>query len=142
MTPKTHAVLEDLRIHPKLKLSALWTSVMFCYVYGDYFNLYTPGKLEAMSAGRIGPLGAATDAVLLGVSAMMAIPALMVFLSLAAPPAINRWLNVILGVAYSAILLLTMPGAPPFYLFLGVIEVALTLLIVWHAWTWPRATPA
>jgi hypothetical protein len=139
MTSKTRGALEDIAVHPKLKLSALWASVMFCYVYGDYFNMYTPGKMEAMSAGRIGPLGAATDGVLVGVSAMMAIPALMVFLSLALPPAINRWLNVFLGVAYTAIMLMTMPGAPPFYLFLGVIEVTLTLLIVWQAWTWPRA---
>lgn len=142
MTSKGHDMLEDIKVHPKFKLSALWASVMLCYIYGDYFNLYTPGKLDAMSEGRIGPLGAASDGVLIGVSAMMAIPALMVFLSLALPPTINRWLNVLLGVAYSAIMLLTMPGAPPFYIFLGVIEVTLTLLVVWRAWTWPRVRSA
>lgn len=131
-------MLRDIDVHPKVMLSALWASVMFCYVYGDYFSFYTPGKIAAMSAGRIGPLGAATDGVLLGVSAMMAIPAVMVCLSLALPANISRWSNVLFGLIYSAIMLLTMPGAPPFYLFLGVIEVALTLCVVVRAWTWPR----
>lgn len=32
--------LEDQKVNVKTKLSALWASVMFCYVYGDYFGLY------------------------------------------------------------------------------------------------------
>jgi hypothetical protein len=30
--------LVDERIPTRTKLSALWASVMFCYVYGDYFE--------------------------------------------------------------------------------------------------------
>lgn len=126
----------DVKVHVRLKLSALWTSVMFCYIYGDYFNMYTPGKLEAMAEGNLG-VGPATEGVLLGVSAVMAIPSVMVFFSLVLPPAVNRWVNILLGVAYSMILVVTLPGAPVFYIFLGVLEVALTLLIAWFAWTWP-----
>jgi hypothetical protein len=131
-------VLEDQKVNVKTKLSALWASVMFCYVYGDYFGLYGNGKLAEMMEGKIGPLGEATQGVLVGVSAMMAIPSAMVFLSLAMPPVLNRWLNLLLGLAYTAIMLMTMRGAPTFYVFMGVIEVLLTVLIVWHAWTWPR----
>lgn len=134
--------LEDPMVNVKTKLSALWASVMFCYVYGDYFGLYGSGKLAEMMEGRIGPLGEATQSVLVGVSAMMAIPSVMVFLSLAMPPVLNRWLNLLLGVAYTAIMLMTMRGAPTSYVFMGVIEVLLTLLIVWHAWTWPRRQAA
>jgi len=131
-------VLEDQKVNVKTKLSALWALVMFCYVYGDYFGLYGNGKLAEMMEGKIGPLGEATQGVLVGVSAMMAVPSVMVFLSLAMPPVLNRWLNLLLGLAYTAIMLMTMRGAPTFYIFMGVIEVLLTLLIVWHAWTWPR----
>jgi hypothetical protein len=35
-------------------------------------------------------------------------------------------------------MLITMPGAWAFYIFLGVVEVVLTALIVWYAWNWPR----
>ena len=39
---------QDFKVNIKLKLSLLWTSVMFCYVYGDYFQLYVPGKVEGL----------------------------------------------------------------------------------------------
>jgi hypothetical protein len=76
--------------------------------------------------------------VLLGTSALMALPSVMVFLSLALKPRLNRWLNIGLGSFYTLIMIVTMPGAWAFYIFLGVIEVALTALIVWYAWTWPK----
>lgn len=131
-------VLENAKINVKMKLSALWASVMFCYVYGDYFGLHKPGTLQEMIAGKMGPLGETTQGVLLGTSALMAIPSLMVFLSLVLPSVVNRWTNIVLGTLYTAIILITMPGAWYFYLFLGVIEAVLTALIVWYAWTWPR----
>ena len=71
----------DAPVAIRQKLSALWASVMLCYVYGDFFGLFSPGKLMRMNAGEFGPLGQATPAVLVGVSVMMAIPALMIFLS-------------------------------------------------------------
>jgi hypothetical protein len=69
---------------------------------------------------------------------MMAIPAVMVFLSLALKPAINRWANIVLGTLYTLIMLATMPGAWAFYIFFGVVEVVLTALVAWYAWRWPR----
>lgn len=135
-----HAALEDNKVPLRVKLSALWAATMFCYIYGDFFGLFSPGTLAAMNAGRMGPLGDATPAVLLGVSVMMAIPSLMVFLSLVLPARIDRWANIALGLAYTAIMGLTMPGAPLFYLFFGVVEIALTLAIAWSAWTWPKAS--
>ncbi len=133
--------LEDAKIPVKIKLSALWTSLMLCYVYGDYFGLYRPGKLDNMINGKMGPLGDVTQNVLVGTSIMMAIPALMVFLSLVMKPAVSRWVNAVLGVAYAAIMVLTMPGAWRFYQLLGVVEILLSLLIVVLALRWPRRTP-
>lgn len=135
---KDPGTLHDFKIHVKLKLSALWTSVMFCYIYGDYFGLYPPGKLQGMLDGRMGPLGPVTQGVLLGTAALMAIPSLMVVLTLVLRPPIARWANILFGALFTVIMLITMPGAWAFYFFLGVIEVALTALIVWYAWTWPR----
>lgn len=66
--------LSDLQVPVKVKLSALWTSLMFLYVYGDYFGLYKIGQLDAMLEGRIPPLGQVTQGVLVGTSLMMAIP--------------------------------------------------------------------
>jgi hypothetical protein len=134
-------VLDDIKVHVKLKLSALWASVMFCYIYGDYFLLYQPGKLQDVLRGNMAPLGPVTQGVLLFTSVSMAIPAAMVFLSLALRANLSRRLNIILGVLYTLFVLITMPGAWAFYLFTGSVDVALTTLIVWHAWTWPRQRP-
>ncbi|HET6806768.1 MAG TPA: DUF6326 family protein [Frateuria sp.] len=130
--------LEDAGIPVRLKLSALWTSVMFCYLYGDYFGLYQPGKLQGMLDGRMDPLGPTTQAVLVGTSLLMAVPGLMVFLSLVLAPAWCRWANILLGLSYTLIMAVSMPGAWWFYLALGVIEMLLTLAIVGYAWRWPR----
>lgn len=135
---KERPALQDSIVPMRLKLSALWASLMFCYIYGDYFGLYQPGKLEGMLEGRMGPLGPTTQGVLLGTSALMAIPAVMVFLSLVLTPDLDRWANIILGAFFTVIMLITMPGSWAFYVFLGFVEVALSILIVWHAWKWPR----
>ena len=135
---KAATVLDDIKIHVKVKISALWVSLMLCYIYGDYFGLYEPGTLQSMLDGKMGPLGPTTQGVLLGTSVLMAIPAVMVFLSLALRPNPNRWMNIIFGVIYTVIMLITMPGAWAFYIFLGVVEVVLSALIVWYAWNWPK----
>lgn len=132
---------EDLEVPVKLKLSALWAAAMFCYVYADFFMLHEPGRLARMNDGILAPFGPATPMMMLGVSVMMVIPSVMVFLALTVPPAASRWLNMVLGAAYSIIILLTMIGAPLFYLFFGAVEVALTSAIVWYGWSWPRAAP-
>ena len=130
-------MLEDIKVPIRIKLSALRCSVMFCYIYGDYFELYQPGKLQEMLAGKTA-LGAATQGALMGMAAVMAVPSLMVFLSLILPPSVNRWLNIALGVVYTVIMILAIQGSWHFYIFLGSIEILLTILIVWYAWRWPK----
>jgi len=131
------SALQDFEINVKIKLAALWTSAMFCYIYADYFGLYIPGRLQKMIGGQMGPLGPTTQGVLLGTSAMMAIPAVMIFLSVALKPKPNRILNIIAGALFTIIIGITMWDWT-FYIFYGVIEVTLTGLVVFFAWTWPR----
>jgi len=131
-------MLEDFRAPTKVNLALLWVSLMFLYIYNDYFSLYTPGTIADMTAGRLGPLGHASPAVLAGLSIMLAIPALMIFLSVSLPTPISRWLNLVLGVVYTVIEALTLPDAALFYRLVVVLEMALTVLIVWYAMRWPR----
>jgi len=133
----TKTALEDVKLNVKIKLAALWTSVMFCYIYADYFGLYVPGSLQGMLEGKMGPLGPTTQGILLGTSIMMAIPSVMIFLSLALKPILSRWLNIVFGVLFTLIILITMWGWM-FYTFFGAIEVMLTSAVVWYAWRWPR----
>ena len=128
---------EDITVPVRFKLFALWVSVLFFYVYGDYFELYQPGKLQQMLAGRM-PLGAISQGVLLGMSSVMVIPSLMPFLSLILPAGVNRWANIVFGTLYTVTMILAIRGGWHFYVFFGVIEIILTLLIVFYAWTWPK----
>ncbi len=131
--------LANFPISTKLKLSALWASTMFCYIYCDYFELYTPGKLESMSQGDMGPLGLATQNVLMGLSLMMAVPSLMVFLSVVLSARYNKPLNIVVGVFFTLLMaLLTYSSEWYFYKFFAGIETALTALVVWYAWRWPK----
>ena len=43
---------DDIRVHVRLKLVALWSSLMFFYIYADYFQLWQPGHLQGMLEGR------------------------------------------------------------------------------------------
>lgn len=132
---------EDIKVHVKFKLFALWCCVMFFYIYGDYFELYQPGKLPEIIAGRM-PFGAISQGTLLGMSAVMIIPSLMPFLSLVLPARVNRWVNVAFGAIYSVIMILVIPGGWHYYVLYGLIEISLTVLIVLYAWTWPKQATA
>lgn len=132
--------LQSYQLSRPLKLSLLWASMMFLYVYNDYIAMYVPGTVEDMMAGRMGPLGEATDAVLFGVAVLMTIPALMVFLSAGAPPILSKWLNILFGAIYTLVNVATFFGSPLFYQFIVAVEVVLSLSIVVSAITWPKST--
>ena len=131
--------LDDFQAPVKLKLALLWASLMFLYIYNDYFNMYAPGMLEQMAAGRLGPLGEATQPKMIGVSLMLAIPAMMIFCSVGFPPTLSRWLNVLFGIVYTAIDVLTLLGSELWFQIIVGLETALTVLIVWYALRWPKA---
>jgi hypothetical protein len=131
--------LQDVRVPTRYKLSATWASVMFCYVYADYFELYVPGKLQGMLAGRMEPLGSVTQGVLAGTSVMLALPSLMILLSMVLPASVCRWFNLVIGLIYTAIQLLVISGSGwTFYIGFGLLEATLTALVAWTAWTWPK----
>ena len=135
----TPSGLEDMKLNVKIKLSALWTSVTLCYLYGDYFELYVPQKTQGLVTGA-NLLD--TPFKLFAASVLLAIPALMVFLSVSLKPAVNRRLNIALGFFFTVIMLLiAVTSLTPwrmFYVFLAVVESCLTSLIIWYAWKWPK----
>jgi hypothetical protein len=129
---------QDVTIPVTMRLSALWVALMFLYIYADILSLYKPGQMEEMMAGRMGPF-AVTQGSLLSASILMMIPAVMVFLSLTLKPELNRWANIILGVLYTLVNIGNLIGETwTYYIFFGVVELALTFLIVGYAWKWRK----
>ncbi|MBQ4811511.1 hypothetical protein A7985_11620 [Pseudoalteromonas luteoviolacea] len=132
----TSPPFEDYQINVKLKISALWIAVMFCYVYGDYIQVFVPGIMsEALlvSADKEG-----IQFEFFAVALLMSIPSVMVFLTLVLKPSINRRLNIIIPSLFVVLLVsLNLETVWGFYLYLTGLEVLLSLMTVWLAWKWP-----
>lgn len=133
--------LEDFKINVKFKLSALWTFLMFCYVYGDFFSLFVPGRIQNLMSGNSGT-GSTTPWTLLIYAILLTIPSLMIFLSLALKPKANRLANICIGIFFTVVMILVTGTSINkwmiFYVFLGSIEIVITCLITWYAWKWPK----
>jgi hypothetical protein len=137
----TAGPLEDVKIDVKVKLSALWVALVLLYIYADVRAFYEPGVIEQIILGEF-EVGIQTSlAVWIGLITMTP-PSVMVFLSLILRARANRWANIILGVFYTALTLITQFGiamdTTANFLVSGIVEVVLTALIVWYAWKWPK----
>lgn len=98
--------MDDRRIF----LSGLWVATVLTYLYGDVLRIMS-GDAERMMAGQ----GQLTQVMWLGMAALMAIPIVMVFLSLALPRRLNRWANVIVAVFWFGLNLVGLPTYPSLY---------------------------
>ena len=117
----------------------MWVAVTLCYLYGDYFELYVPKKVEGLISGD-NLLN--TPFKLFLAALMLAVPALMVVSSILLRPVLNRVLNIIFGIFYTLIMVLVGISSYDkwmlFYIFLAFVECVITLLIVRYAWIWPK----
>ena len=138
----TRSSLNSFPINTRLVLACLWIADMFLYVYGDYFALYIPGEAGKLVSGDTllnNPLK------VFAASVLMALPPLVIVLSVLARASVARWANIIFGVAFTGIMVLiavtSMPLTPEVaaYVFYAVIESIVTSIIIWQAWKWPKA---
>ena len=109
----------------RIKLSALWTSMLFAFAYVDLFSLYRPDIRADLEAGEIAGFDV-DQAFLAGTTAYIVIPALMVFGALVLPR------RVIAGVAivYAITIVIGAIGEWTYYVLGSAIEVALLAAIV------------
>jgi hypothetical protein len=137
----SRSALEDLRMPLQAKLAAAWTSFMFLYIYVDYFALYKPGVIHDILVGSVWEFDISQVFVVVGLS-LMAVPILMVFLSMTLPARANRLMNLIVAPIYVVVSAFNALGESWTY-FYGLsigIEVLLLAFILRSAWTWPRRT--
>ena len=123
------------------KLAAAWTSLMFLVIYIDYFHLYQPGEIDDIRGGVIFEFD--ISATLMSIFfAIIAIPALMVMLSMTLPARANRATNLVAASLYIPAVVFNFVGSPSdwaFYYALTIgVEVLILAFILRSAWTWPR----
>lgn len=132
-------MLVNQKVNIKIKLASLWASVTFCYLYGDYFELYTPDKVNSLITGDNIMDNPTT---LLLASIILAIPSVMVAASILLEPKVNRILNMLFGTIFTILMVFigisTTKEWYLFYVFLAFLESIITALIVWYAWKWPK----
>ena len=143
--PPSRSALEDRRMPVQAKLAAAWTSFMFLYIYIDYFHLHKPGVIDDLRAGVVFEFDI-TPTLLTIFVAVIAIPALMVMLSMTLPARVNRATNLVVASLYIPAVGMNFLGSLPDYAFyyaltIGV-EVLILAFILRAAWTWPRTAPS
>jgi hypothetical protein len=135
----TGTTLAPSNVNVRIKISALWTSMLFVFAYVDLFSLYRSDFRADLEAGEISGF-TINQAFLVGTTAYVVIPSLMVFGTLVLQPRISRITNIALGIVYALTIVAGAIGEWSYYILGGVIEVALLAAIVYYAWTWPRET--
>ncbi len=124
--------LENLKVNVRLKLSGLLISVIFLYIYADYFGLHIPRHLEGIMSREVTGF-LITDVWLSTVSILMIIPSLIIFLSLILILKVNHGVNIVIGLFNIGLTFISgFTGETwPFFMLFSFIEAVLLALIVW-----------
>ena len=141
--PPSQSTLENLRMPVQATLASAWTSLMFLVIYIDYFHLYQPGEIDEIRGGVIFEFD--ISGTLMSIFfVIIAIPALMVMLSMTLPARVNRVTNLVVASLYIPIMVFNAAGSTwdyAFYYALTIgVEVLILAFILRSAWTWPRRT--
>lgn len=120
----------------KIKLSGIWVALMLTYLLGDVLRIFSGD----FGAGEIGGMQV-SQALYLGMAAIMVIPIFMVFLSLTLKHKANRRANIIAALFFFLFNLVGLPTYPSAYdQFLIVVGLGFNLLTAWYAWNWALTT--
>lgn len=138
-TRQPATALEDQRIPVRAKLAAAWTSFMFLYAYVDILGFFTPGIVEDILDGRVFEFDLSQTFSTTALT-LMAIPILMIVLSMTLPARTNRITNLVVASLYVPVTVFNAVGESWLFFYgLGIVlELILLVLILRYAWIWPR----
>ncbi|WP_407361155.1 DUF6326 family protein [Microbacterium sp. LBN7] len=138
----TTTALEEQRMPVRVRLAAAWTSFMLFYIYVDILAFYKPGVVDDILVGVVWQFDITQTWAIIALS-LLAIPILMVVLSVALPARASRIANLVVAsiqvpfAAFNAVG--EVGGSWLFFYLLGVaLELVVLAFIVRWAWTWPR----
>ena len=125
--------MEDVQI----TISALWVAVMLSSLMGDVLRFYEPGIIKQIIAGEVEGMQQ-THRGLLVSATFMAIPIVMVVLSMTLNYDANRWANIIFSIFFFGFTLiwLLIKSPPAYKILLGSVGLVCNALIVWYAYMW------
>lgn len=123
-------------------LSTLWIFVTVNYIFCDVFTLFHAPDLNQFLTGYAGGMEL-TQGFLLTFAIIMELAMVMIVLSRVLKYSLNRWFNIIGGIALTLIQAGTLLSGDftMHYLFFSIIEIATTSFIGWYAWKWTEVMP-
>lgn len=130
------AAHDDPPIDTRLKISALWTAVLFIFAYVDLFSLYRPDFRADLESGKVAAFEI-NETFLFFVTLYVIIPSLMIYLTLVMRRSLSRIVNVVIAAAYAVTIVGSAVGEWSYFILGSAVEVALLAVVVGHAWTWP-----
>jgi len=130
-------IFDPFPVNVRIKISALWASTMFVIAFVDIFGLFRADYRADIEAGEVSGFTIG-QSFLLATTVYVAIPSLMVFLTLVLRPKVSRIANITLSIVYALTIVGAAIGEWNYYLLASAIELVLLGTIVWYARTWPR----
>ena len=130
----------------KLRITVLWIFIAICQTAGIALLMIKPGAIHGLMAGELWGANTHSTGVQINTALFWLGPMAMAYLTLVLKDAANRRTNAVLGAVTAASSISLLIGQPAgtsaganFVLLVGIL---VALLIVWHAWKWPRPAEA
>ena len=135
---KEKTALVERTVDTKLIIMAAWIAMMCLYVYCDMYSLFRPGQLGSMTNGKMGFFDV-TQASLFWAGVMMAIPSLMIFVSVLATAGVSRIINIVASAIYILVNIGNLIGETwAYYYLFGLLELGMVIFIFVKSLRWPR----
>lgn len=129
--------LDPAPVNVRVKISGLWTTMLFVFAYVDLFGFFRPDFRADVEAGVVNGF-TVNQTFLLATTAYVLLPTLMIIGALVLRPQVNRVANIAMGAIYAVTIIGGAIGEWSYYVLGSAIEVALLAAIAYYAWTWPK----
>ncbi len=132
---------DDHPIDTRVKVSALWTAMLFIFAYVDLFSLYRPDVRAEIESGKISAFNI-NQTFLFSTTLYVIVPSLMIYLTLVMPRRQNRIINIVVAALYAITIAGAAIGEWNYFILGAVVECVLLAVAIYHAWTWPERSPS
>jgi hypothetical protein len=126
----------------KLRIVVLWISLAVCQSASTYLALLQPGAVRDLLTGHLAGEDVQSAGVQVYTLLSWVVPMVMAYLTLVLRDADNRNVNAVLGGGGAlngvTALFTNQGGATAAGVVVAMVGVLVPLLILWHAWKWPR----
>jgi hypothetical protein len=126
----------------KLRITVLWIFLAICQAAGLALLMFEPGVIHGLMAGQLWGANTHSAGFQINAALFFLVPMAMAYLTLVLNDAASRWASGVLGALTVVTGISTLIGQPAWMSagvnFVVIVGSLVALLIVWHAWKWPR----